>query len=229
MTDPQVNADRVLPHAVKCTPKLAQGKAIRNRLAALRFFPLRQWGDDILTQRKYWGIVALACIMPLSFGCETAKRLAPPGFVKYEDKEKGIPPNPAIQKRIDERTGNSNSETGSDGAQQRYPDLTQAPTQTPQGMTPEQRTVEMDTLLQARDESDASIAAARTQMENEFGLSTLGDIRPNTENNPNLVEEFARELDEALATDKSAIEAEAKDPLPEPLETPEAPAPEEPF
>ncbi len=36
-------------------------------------------------------------------GCETAKRLAPPGFIKYEDIAGDEPVNPAIKARIDER------------------------------------------------------------------------------------------------------------------------------
>lgn len=43
-------------------------------------------------------------------GCETAKRLAPPGFIKYEDIAQGQPTNPAIKAQIDALAADDESE-----------------------------------------------------------------------------------------------------------------------
>lgn len=168
--------------------------------------------------------------------CETAKRFAPPGFVKYEDLEKGIPVNPSIQKRIDE------TKVAGDAG---YPDLSDTPQDVPTGIAKEVRE-ELGTRLETiRDLVQSDIASARAQAGAEFGL----DIQP-VEIEPNgpepseaqkadatilqnddaqslsaAIEELEAKLEEARAS----VSQERQKPLPQPLDITGAPEQEDPL
>ena len=49
---------------------------------------------------KHYALAALAVLTVGAGGCTTLKRLAPPGFVKYEDLAGDKPKNPVIQERV---------------------------------------------------------------------------------------------------------------------------------
>ncbi len=151
--------------------------------------------------------------------CETAKRFAPPGFIKYEDLEKGIPVNPAIQQRITEISPDEDA---------KYPNLSDTPQIVPVGLPTEERADAEDWLLATRDLVQGDIAKAREQVEIEFGLDTEGNpdlIRTgDAENLPNSVFDLQSGLEKVRAD----AQKEANQPLPDPIDTTQAPNPEEP-
>ena len=100
---------------------------------------------------KFYCISAMA-VMSLS-GCETAKRLAPPGFVKYEDIAQDKPINPEIAQRIAERKS---------GDEARFPVLSRTPQVRPARSPAIEREISRDTLIEARDAANANAAKDRT-------------------------------------------------------------------
>jgi len=149
-------------------------------------------------------------------GCETAKRFAPPGFVKYEDLEKGIPPDATIQARIDARAVNEQAE---------FPNLAGAPTEPPQGIGRRNREAYLDGLARQRDQMQAALAKDEAFLKSEFNLETDGTVELT---DADLPEKSAR-LNRILEEDRAAIEEERARPLPAPEDTSAAPSPEEPL
>ena len=157
--------------------------------------------------------------LPLS-ACETAKRFAPPGFVKYEDLEKGIPVDPAIQARIEEAPKVEKP---------RYPVLSELPQEKPKPTARALQVNQETSLLAQHDRISRDIAAARSQAENEFGLDTEGtadELRPGEASELSLA---GQALGDEIKENLSVVDEETKDPLPEPIDTSAAPVPEEPF
>ena len=73
--------------------------------------------------KQYAFIIACAAAGSASLGgCTTMKRLAPPGFVKYEDRAKGVPVNPLIVTRVKEAQGRAPAS---------YPNLSAQPQKQP--------------------------------------------------------------------------------------------------
>jgi hypothetical protein len=121
------------------------------------------------------------------------ERFAPPGFVKYEDRAKGLPVSPAIADRIE-------AQSGTDAG---FPNLSEQPIAAPAGIAAPERVAlgneldaARDALLQAVEADKAAAAAERAD-----------SIEP------------ARDaLDEALLNDNAAARAErAPPPAPPPI------------
>lgn len=110
-------------------------------------------------------------------------RFAPPGFVKYEDRAKGIPVSPEIAARID-----AQSETGA-----RFPKLSEQPAVKPAAVAPQERAALGDGLDAQRTELLQSIEADRAAA----GAERLDAIEPQRD-----------ALDEALRNDDAAARAE---------------------
>ena len=91
-------------------------------------------------------------------GCETVKRLAPPGFVKYEDLAKDTPPNPTIEAKIDDR------EFGEDS---RFPNLSNAPNSPPSAIDPQTREATTENLIAERERLQNALSADRKAAEAE--------------------------------------------------------------
>ena len=91
-------------------------------------------------------------------GCSTLERLAPPGFVKYEDLEKDTPPNPEIQARIEARK---------QSGERSFPNLSDTPSTTPEGMTAAELEAERARLLAEREALNEGAAADREAAEAE--------------------------------------------------------------
>lgn len=85
-----------------------------------------------------------------SAGCaDGLKRFAPPGIVKYEEIAKDQPINPAIAGRMEEmRT--------KEGAG--FPNLSEQPTKTPEGIAQPERAAMEATLIEQRDALNEAIA-----------------------------------------------------------------------
>lgn len=86
-------------------------------------------------------------------GCSGGlKRFAPPGIVKYEELEKGQPPNPEIVARIKAHK----EET--DGG---FPNLSEQPTALPEGIAKPERDAMTAALVAERDALNAAVAEDR--------------------------------------------------------------------
>lgn len=112
------------------------------------------------------------------------KRFAPPGIVKYEELEKGEPPNPAIVQRI-----NAHEEAPGGG----FPNLAEQPSTLPEGIAGPERAAMEASLIAERDALNVAIAAERAAAasERERPLETERDA-----------------LSEALAKDDAAARRE---------------------
>ncbi len=87
-------------------------------------------------------------------GCANGlKRIAPPGIVKYEDRAKGQPVNPAIEARIE--AFQKESAGG-------FPILGEQPSIAPEGVAAPERAAMEAALLEARDQLNDAIAHDRT-------------------------------------------------------------------
>jgi hypothetical protein len=80
------------------------------------------------------------------------ERFAPPGTVKYEDLSRGEPIDPEIKKRIAERKAERAP---------KYPELSEQPSATPEGMEEVDREESIEELEKIRDAIDADVEAAR--------------------------------------------------------------------
>lgn len=100
------------------------------------------------------GLAALA----FAPGCSGLKRLAPPGILKYEDLEAGQPPNPVIQERIAARRAS---------VDQRFPNLSDQPSQRPEEMTEAARQATAAALAEARDALAEAVAQDRAASDAE--------------------------------------------------------------
>lgn len=100
------------------------------------------------------GLAALACAP----GCSGLKRLAPPGILKYEDLERGQPPNPVIQERIATRRAS---------VDQRFPNLSEQPSKRPEEMTEAERQATSAALAGARDALAEAVAQDRAASDSE--------------------------------------------------------------
>lgn len=88
-------------------------------------------------------------VLSATAGCETGKRLAPPGFFKYEEIAGDTPVNPAIEAR--------KAELAADGAE--FPVLSSAPSTKPKAPSRAAQDVEAQALLTAREELAEAIAS----------------------------------------------------------------------
>ncbi len=174
-------------------------------------------GVGIRTIRA-WRLVCTGLIVFGATGCETAKRLVPPGFVKYEDIAKDIPPNPVITQRIRE-LGIDGKSAGAD-PKPKYPKLSEQPAAAPAGLDASQREAEIARLLQVRDQANAAIIAVRSA---DAAL----------ENAPVMEEQElqarAAALQAEIAELREELAAEQAQSLPAPLDTSKAPPPDEPL
>ncbi len=84
-------------------------------------------------------ILIAACF--LMSGCELGRRLAPPGFVKYEDLAQGQPVNPEIERQAQERRASGRV---------KFPLISSGPAKPPQTTPPDERTQARIDLLTAR-------------------------------------------------------------------------------
>ena len=100
--------------------------------------------------------LALAMIALAASGCETARRLAPPGFFKYEDIAGDQPVNPAIEERIAARR----SET-----RERFPRLSAQPNEKPEGLDGVERAILQADLTARRDELETQTADDQARAE----------------------------------------------------------------
>lgn len=184
------------------------------------------WSRTMALMRFIIGLAFVGALSAGTSGCETAKRLAPPGIYKYEDLAKGIPTNATIQQRIDEREalGKADSE-----AAPKFPVLSQSPSEIPAGLDSDIKAAETFSLLQARDETQTAIAQSRAAVAQEFGVDSDGNVLPRTKDDDDTLRQMIRELEDGVARDQADLVIENQEELPEPLETPEAPAPKEPF
>ncbi len=150
-------------------------------------------------------------------GCETAKRLAPPGFIKYEDLEKGIPIDPDIQARI---------EAIPQEREVKYPNLSQGPQETPEGLAKPDRDFETERLIGLRDQNQNAIDRTRNEAKGEFGIDENG--RPVGNQDAALAENIEN-LKKSIAKDRRDLEEERKEPFPEPIDVTGAPEQKDPF
>jgi len=161
-------------------------------------------------------IVKAGCFVILvsSLGaCETAKRFAPPGFIKYEDLAKDIPVDPAIQARIDSVAVNKEAD---------YPDLSQTPSEIPKGETKRVRELTVKNLIAVREVIDTDIARARSLAEAEFELETKGERDITQIGQASVLPDTEQIIEDIEKTRKEAQEEAAKS-LPAPLDLKEAP------
>jgi len=96
-------------------------------------------------------------------GCSTLERIAPPGFVKYEDLEKDTPPNPEIQARVEARKMSG---------ERSFPNLSQTPSANPAAPAAAELEAERTRLLAERDALNANAAEDREAAEIERLLET---------------------------------------------------------
>jgi hypothetical protein len=125
-------------------------------------------------------------------GCSGGlKRFAPPGFVKYEDRAKGIPVSAEIAARIGAQ---SDAEGG-------FPKLSEQPAAAPAAIAPQERTALGDGLEAQRSELLKAVEADRASAAAE----RLDAIEPRRD-----------ALSEALREDDAAARAERGLPPPPP-------------
>jgi len=163
-------------------------------------------------------VVCTGLVIFAATGCETAKRLVPPGFVKYEDIAKDIPPNPVITQRIRE-LGIDGKSAGAD-PKPKYPRLSEQPAEAPRGLDTQQREAEIARLLQMRNDANEAIMAARSAAaapENGFIVEEQ-DLKAR-----------AAALQAEIAKLREELAAEQAQSLPAPLDTSKAPPPDEPL
>jgi len=139
--------------------------------------------------------VYILAIAALATGCSSGaiKRFAPPGIVKYEDRAKGEPTNPAIVERI---------EAQKDLPGGGFPKLSEQPTKLPEGIAKPERDAMTADLLEQRDALNAAMTEDRA----------LADAE-----RLHLLEEDRAALSEAVAKDDAAARRERGLP---PRETP---------
>lgn len=113
----------------------------------------------------------LAIAMLAAAGCSGGlKRFAPPGIVKYEELAKGQPVNPAIAARI---------EAYQDESAGGFPNLSEQPQKTPEGIAAPERSAMEAALLAERDalneaiEADKQLAAAERDASIETAREAL--------------------------------------------------------
>ena len=179
--------------------------------------------------RKFSIIRYLAWIGMTAFGlamlqgCETAKRFAPPGFFKYEDREKGIPANIEIQQRVQ-------SQSQSEDA--KFPKLSDEPQTLPKGIGRRRQANYVRQLEQLRAELQSAMNTDRAALAEDFELDKDGNpVAPKSASNAQDIVAIAdriRALEVLLAEDRQAADKELQDRLPAPLDTSAAPEPEEP-
>lgn len=117
-------------------------------------------------------------------GCSGGlKRFAPPGFVKYEDRAKGLPVAPAIAARIE-------AQADAGGG---FPKLSDQPAAAPAGFAAPERKALGDELDAARADLLEAIGADRAAA----GIERIEPIEPQRD-----------ALDEALRQDDAAARAE---------------------
>ena len=111
----------------------------------------------------------LASLSLLAGGCTTMRRLAPPGFVKYEDLAKGRPPNPDMVDRIKESQSKSAT---------RFPSLSEQPATQPVPPSAADQAVLLASLKEAggllNDEIAADRAAAAAEKALGFAVGPDG-------------------------------------------------------
>lgn len=117
-------------------------------------------------------------------GCSGGlKRFAPPGFVKYEDRAKGIPVSPAISARVEAQSRTSGG----------FPKLSEQPSAAPSGLAAPERAALSDELEAERAALLSSIEADR----NAAAAERTESIEPQRD-----------ALGEALSKDDAAARAE---------------------
>ncbi|MEM9706383.1 MAG: hypothetical protein AAF850_09950 [Pseudomonadota bacterium] len=102
----------------------------------------------------------LVAAFTLSASCETAKKLAPPGFIRYENIAGDTPVNPQIAEQIAQRDENKDS---------KFPTLAEAPSEKPIGDDLETRAAEIERLLTIRALIEAAAAQDQTAYAREVG------------------------------------------------------------
>jgi hypothetical protein len=93
--------------------------------------------------------LALIVLPALVCGCASLKRFAPPGIVKYEELAGDQPMNAEIKARAQERK---------ESDEQRFPNLSEAPSAAPEGMSATQQASQMDALRDQRADLSAALA-----------------------------------------------------------------------
>jgi hypothetical protein len=93
-----------------------------------------------------------AAAMCLAGCADAVKRFAPPGIVKYEDLAKGEPVDPAIVARIKDRRAAGDAT---------FPNLSEQPRETPEGMAKPDRVAMEALLTERRDTANGAIAGDR--------------------------------------------------------------------
>lgn len=136
---------------------------------------------------KQSAALILCSAMVLS-GCAVMKRLAPPGFVKYEEISDQKPPNPVIVQRIEEIRAQKSKG---------YPNLSEQPQAAPARPTESARTDELARLSARGADLRAGLARDQASMAADNAASPA----PETE---------AASLAAAIAVDKAAAAAEPK-------------------
>jgi len=153
--------------------------------------------------------------------CETAKRFAPPGFIKYEDLEKDIPANPQITERIENRAKAQKA---------KYPNLSDSPNAIPEGIPELDRSDYIAFLTRQRDQNNTLSENDKASIMAEFSVDANGDvITPTSDEEDRDLALRAKTLQEILAQDRAVIAEELAHPLPEPEDISPAPKPIEPF
>lgn len=127
-------------------------------------------------------------------GCANLARFAPPGFVKYEDLAGDAPPNPAIEARIAE----VKKEQKGDG----FPNLSKAPSKTPDAMPAAEREAAMEELRSARERVDADVAAARIAAAADRAASDAQSAKGSLEGARDALGEAVRRDDEAARKER---------------------------
>lgn len=117
------------------------------------------------------------------------QRLAPPGIVKYEDRAKGVPINPQISERM---------EASKDAPGGGFPNLSEQPTDLPEGVAKPERDAMLAEMLQTRDALAAAVEADRLMATAE------------REGDP---AEARDALDVAVAADDAAAKRERRKPI----------------
>ncbi|MEL6791539.1 MAG: hypothetical protein AAGL18_05260 [Pseudomonadota bacterium] len=186
----------------------------------LSFLSFRQQGVKPL----FTGAGVLLAAAGLS-ACETAKRLAPPGIYKYEERANGIPTSPDIEARINARAQAQETDPDQRPA---FPKLSEVPSTVPDGLDDRTRAQAAQTLSAARIEAQTALKEARSAVAAEFNLDENGLPLAERADDAEL-EDRVRALEEGIARDQANVASESEEALPDPLPTPEAPKPVEPF
>jgi len=114
-----------------------------------------------------FALVALAAAS--AAGCASGLRqLAPPGIYKYEDLEKGLPVNPTIAARV--------AEEAQEGGR-RFPNLSEQPTETPEGVARPEREALKAALEGAAGDLTLAIESDRAAAETDRAEADLLELR----------------------------------------------------